>query len=237
MIDILVAEDDGDIREWVAVALERGDCRIRTAADGAAALKVYEEKRPDLIILDVMMPKMSGWDVLEAIRRRDKFVPVMMLTAKSAEADKVAGLTLGADDYLTKPFGVAELRARVSALLRRAGVAAAGRPAGETFAFGKALVDAAKSRLRTRSGEWVELSQLELGILRFLAAHPGETVSRDSLLNGLWGTAYAGTTRTIDTRIGTIRQKLGLDGALIETVYGAGYRYAGRCDAGAVFSC
>ena len=149
----------------------------------------------------------------------------MMLTAKAAESDKVAGLGLGADDYLTKPFGLAELRARVAALLRRAGVSAATRPADEDFAFGSFRVSVPRSSLSGPDGREIGLTQLELGILRFLAAHPGETVTRDSLLNGLWGVSYEGTARTIDTRIVRLRQKLGADGALIETVYGAGYRY------------
>lgn len=225
MTDILLAEDDADIREWVTVALERDSCRVRAVADGAAAVKAYSEKRPDLIILDVMMPKMSGWDVVSEIRKGDKVVPVMMLTAKAAEQDKVLGLGLGADDYLTKPFGLAELRARVAALLRRAGVSAATRRSDDAFAFGSFKVSVPKSSMTAKDGTSVALTSLELGILRFLAAHPGEVVSRESLLNGLWGTSYGGTTRTIDTRMAALRQKLGSDGVLIETVYGAGYRY------------
>lgn len=224
MTDILFAEDDAGIREWVVVALESATCRVRAVADGAAALKAYEEKRPDLMILDVMMPKASGWDVVTETRKKDKAVPIMMLTAKSAEADKVAGLGMGADDYLTKPFGLAELRARVAALLRRAAVSAAGMPAQASIAVGSHRVDAAKSALVAADGTVVELTALELGILKFLAAHRGETVSRDSLLNALWGLSYNGTTRTIDTRVKCLRQKLGADGSLIESVYGAGYR-------------
>ena len=225
MTDILFAEDDPNIREWVSVALERETCRIRAVPDGAAALTAYGEKRPDLMILDVMMPKVSGWDVVAEIRRRDKAVPILMLTAKAAEADKVLGLGLGADDYLTKPFGVAELRARVAALLRRAGISAASRPGDETFDFGSFRVSVPRSVLIAADGTETELTQLELGILRFLAAHPGAVVTRESLLNGLWGISYSGTTRTIDTRIVKLRQKLGSDGTRIETVYGAGYRY------------
>lgn len=225
MTDILFAEDNPEIREWVSVALERDTCRVRSVADGAAALKAYEEKRPDLMILDVMMPKVSGWDVVTEIRRRDKVVPILMLTAKAAESDKVLGLGLGADDYLTKPFGLAELRARVAALLRRAGVSAATTRQDDVFAFGGHTVSVPRSVLVAKDGTETELTALELGILRFLAAHPGEVVSRESLLNGLWGISYSGTTRTIDTRVGCLRQKLGADGALIETVYGSGYRY------------
>ena len=225
MTDILFAEDNPEIREWVSVALERDTCRIRAVADGAAALKAYEEKRPDLMILDVMMPKVSGWDVVTDIRRRDKVVPILMLTAKAAESDKVLGPGLGADDYLTKPFGLAELRARVSALLRRAGASAATTRQDDVFTFGGHTVSVPRSVLVAKDGAETELTALELGILRFLAAHPGEVVSRESLLNGLWGISYSGTTRTIDTRVGCLRQKLGADGVLIETVYGSGYRY------------
>ncbi len=231
MTDVLFAEDDPDIREWVSVALERDTCRVRAVGDGEAAVKAYEEKRPDLMILDVMMPKMSGWDVVSEIRRRDKVVPILMLTAKSAEQDKVLGLGLGADDYLSKPFGLAELRARVAALLRRAGISAATKRESDSFAFGEFRVNVPKSVLHAKGGQETELTPLELGILKFLSAHPGETVPRESLLNALWGISYSGTTRTIDTRMAALRQKLGASGALIETVYGVGYRYRGAVDA------
>ena len=225
MTDILFAEDDAGIREWTALALEGPTCRVRAVADGAAALKAYEEKVPDLAILDVMMPKVSGWDMLTEIRKKDKSLPIMMLTAKAAEADKVMGLGLGADDYLAKPFGVAELRARVAALLRRAAVSSAPAPAkAQTFAVGSHTVDPKRSVVIDSRGKEADLTSLELGILNYLAAHRGEIVTRDSLLAGIWGNAYQGTNRTIDTRLAKLRQKLGADAALVETVYGAGYR-------------
>lgn len=226
MTDILFAEDDANIREWVVVALESGgQFRVRTAADGAAAVKAYEERRPDLMILDVMMPRMSGWDVVSEIRRRDKSVPILILSAKSAEADKVTGLGLGADDYLAKPFGLAELRARVAALIRRAAVSSVPeRSDMRTFAVGTHKVDPKRSVVVAKDGTETELTQLELGILSFLAAHRGETVSRDSLLAGIWGSSYQGTNRTIDTRLAKLRQKLGRDAESVETVYGSGYR-------------
>lgn len=220
MTDILLAEDDPDIREWVGVALERDNARVRACADGEAALVAYREKRPDLMILDVMMPKKSGWDVLLAIREHDRHVPIMMLTAKSSESDKVQGLGIGADDYMTKPFGVRELRARVAALLRRSGVNMSGS-GSRTFAFAGHKVDADRRKL----GE-IDLTELETDILRFLAAHPGEAVSRENMIAGIWGATYDGTNRTLDTRIAGLRKKLGP--ALsrhIETVYGTGYRY------------
>ena len=225
MTDLLFAEDDAGIREWTAMALEGPSCRVRAVADGAAALKAYAEKVPDIAILDVMMPKVSGWDVLAEIRRKDKALPIMMLTAKSAEADKVMGLDLGADDYLAKPFGVAELRARVAALLRRAAVSSVPAVAKESvFSIGSHTVDPRRSVVVDADGAETELTSLELGILTFLSAHRGETVSRDSLLAGIWGSAYQGTNRTIDTRLAKLRRKLGGDAVLVETVYGSGYR-------------
>lgn len=218
MTDILLAEDDADIREWVAVALENDNARVRACADGEAALAAYREKRPDLAILDVMMPKKSGWDVLMEIRERDRQVPIMMLTAKSSESDKVQGLGIGADDYMTKPFGVRELRARVAALLRRSGVGKGG--AANTFKFAGMKVDVARRKLGA-----IDLTDLETQILRFLAAHPSEVVPRETLITGIWGNTYDGTNRTLDTRIAALRKKLGASARAIETVYGAGYRY------------
>ena len=225
MTDILFAEDDPQIREWVAFSLERDHHRVRVVEDGEAALTAYEEKRPDLLILDIMMPKKSGYEVLNRIRETDCALPVLMLSAKSTESDKVIGLGIGADDYMTKPFGVRELQARVAALLRRAGVNAAKVKAAENFHFASLKINATKRTLRLASGEELELSKHEVAILRFLAAHPNEIVSRDELLNGAWGTVYDGTNRTIDNRILALRKKLGDAASHIETVYGSGYRY------------
>lgn len=225
MTDILFAEDDPQIREWVSFSLERDHHHVRSVADGEAALTAYAEKRPDLLILDVMMPKKSGYDVLLKIREKDKGLPILMLTAKSTESDKVMGLGIGADDYMTKPFGIRELQARVAALLRRVSVNAASVRAAENFRFATFRVNAVRRRLVAASGEETELSELEVSLLRFLSAHPGEVVSRDALLNGVWGTSYDGTNRTLDNRILTLRKKLGADARHIETVYGTGYRY------------
>jgi len=225
MSDILIAEDDEQIREWVAYSLERDHHQVRAVADGAAALTACAERRPDLLILDIMMPKMSGYDVLLKLRESDRTLPILLLTAKSSESDKVMGLGLGADDYVTKPFGVRELQARVSALLRRASFTGLAGSACESYRFGSWTVNASKRVLEKASGETVELSELEVGILRLLAAHPGEIVSRDMLLSGVWGMSYGGTNRTLDNRILTLRKKLGPDAVHIETVYGTGYRY------------
>jgi len=226
MSDILFAEDDSQIRDWVTYSLERDHHQVRAVADGAAAMTAYAEKRPDLAILDIMMPKLSGYDVVMKIRETDKTLPILLLTAKSTESDKVMGLGLGADDYLTKPFGVSELRARVSALLRRACVNAAyGSKSPDSFRFASLRVNGAKRTLTTSTGETLALTEYEIGILRFLAAHPGEIVTRDALLNAIWGTEYEGTNRTLDNRILSLRKKLGPTATHLETVYGSGYRY------------
>jgi DNA-binding response OmpR family regulator len=224
MADVLIAEDDADIREWVALALSKARYHVRTVVDGAEALVAYAEKRPDVLILDIMMPRKSGYDVCMEIRRKDRHLPIMMLTAKGTERDKVLGLDLGADDYLSKPFGLGELKARVAALLRRAAVPSAGMP-GETIRYGTYVVDVAGLRIRADDGAETPLTPLELGLLRYLAAHPGEAISRDRLLNALWGISYMGTTRTLDQRINLLRKKLGPESDRIETVYGCGYRF------------
>ena len=224
MADVLIAEDDADIREWVALALTKAHYRVRTVADGAAALVAYAERRPDILILDIMMPRKSGYDVCIEIRKKDRQLPIIMLTAKGTEQDKVLGLDLGADDYLAKPFGLSELKARVAALLRRAAMPPAETP-GETIKYGTYVVDVASQRIRAADGTETPLTPLELGLLRYLAAHPGEAVSRDKLLNALWGVSYMGTTRTLDQRINLLRKKLGPEADRIETVYGRGYRF------------
>ena len=224
MADVLIAEDDADIREWVALALTKAHYRVRTVADGAAALVAYAERRPDILILDIMMPRKSGYDVCIEIRKKDRQLPIIMLTAKGTAQDKVLGLDLGADDYLAKPFGLSELKARVAALLRRAAMPPAETP-GETIKYGTYVVDVASQRIRSADGTETPLTPLELGLLRYLAAHPGEAVSRDKLLNALWGVSYMGTTRTLDQRINLLRKKLGPEADRIETVYGRGYRF------------
>ena len=224
MAEILIAEDDASIREWVAVALEADGHSVRSAVDGAAAMAAYAERRPDLLVLDVMMPKKSGYDVCQEIRRRDPSLPILMLTAKGTEADKVLGLGLGADDYMTKPFGVRELSARVTALLRRTYAAETAGRSETRFQIGGHVVDAAAATISSPEGTTEALTPHELALLRLFATHPGEILSRDRLLNEVWGYAYMGTTRTLDQRVAVIRRKLGADAPLVETLYGQGYR-------------
>lgn len=227
MAEILLAEDDRHIREWLPVALEGVGHHVSTVADGEAALQSCQRQRPDLLILDVMMPKKSGLAVCTEIRRHDKTLPILMLTAKTTEADKVLGLEVGADDYLTKPFGIRELCARVTALLRRVHALETDLQSRErtVYVFGSHHVDAKRRMLVDADDVEMELTTLEFGLLRMFAAHPGELLTRDRLLNELWGTSYLGSTRTLDQHIALIRKKLGADAGLIETVYGSGYRF------------
>ena len=230
---ILIAEDDPQIREGLLVTLESEGYRVTAARDGAEALRLLAKQKFDLVMLDVMMPAVSGFDVCRDLRRRDRTTPVIMLTAKSEEIDKVVGLELGADDYITKPFGVRELLARVAAVLRRA--TAAGEkpkqektaPLPDVFAFGAAQIDRKKMRA-TRGKKSDDLSARELTLLDFFRAHPDEVLSRDQLLNAAWGINYLGTTRTLDQHIVQLRKKVEKDPenpAAILTVHGIGYRY------------
>lgn len=234
MADILVAEDYPATRSVLRTLLRGAGHTVRFAVNGEEALAQVAQKRPDLLLLDVMMPKKSGYEVLGEIRRTDAALPVILLTAKGEKSDVVLGLGLGSDDYVKKPFDGDELLARVSAALRRAGSAApAPAPApsvniaeGGDFTFASFRVDANRLKLIDARGRVKDLFVNEYKLLCHLARHPGEVVSRDELLKVLWeGEAYFGTTHSIDQAIYRLRTKLGRDGACIEAVYRAGYRY------------
>ena len=223
MADILIAEDDARIRLYVAAALKEAGHTTRTAVDGVAALAAYAERRPDLLVLDLMMPRKSGFDVCVEVRRSDPSVPIIFLTAKTSEADVVIGLGLGADDFIPKPFRIRELLARVSAALRRGRLTATTEPS-DMFTIGSARIDARRFLVSTGEPPDQPLTIRELGLLKEFAAHPGEVLSRDTLLDEVWGMDYAGGTRTLDQHIVQVRRKLGQSGDLIETVRGVGYR-------------
>ncbi len=221
---ILVAEDDTNIRNGLFALLQAEGYDVCVTKDGEEAIKRYAERKPDLVILDIMMPKKSGYDVCRAIRAKDLQTPLIMLTAKGEEIDKVLGLGLGADDYVTKPFSTRELVARVAAVLRRSGVAVE-VPAEEkgVFKIGKAEIDPKRYEVRTKEG--VEpLSDKEMKLLQYFHQHPGEVLSRDALLNAVWGIDYFGNTRTLDQHVALIRKKLGSSADAIQTVHGVGYR-------------
>jgi DNA-binding response OmpR family regulator len=227
---ILIAEDDANIRQGLMATLESEGYGVTAASDGVQALRLFAQDKFDLVILDVMMPKSSGYDVCRELRARGSHVPVLFLTAKGEEIDKVVGLKLGADDYVTKPFGVHELLARVEALLRRSRSAKASEPAAALppqFALGAAAID--RRKLTATVGESaVALTARELKLAEEFAAHPGEILSRDALLNSVWGVDYFGTTRTLDQHVAQLRRKIESpagDRARIVTVHGIGYRY------------
>ncbi|MFT3782757.1 MAG: response regulator transcription factor [Nibricoccus sp.] len=228
---ILIAEDDANIRHGLNATLESDGYAVTPVVDGVQALKVFAQDKFDLVILDVMMPKKSGYDVCREIRARDSRMPILFLTAKGEEIDKVVGLKLGADDYMAKPFGVHELLARVEALLRR-GKLAEPAVAGEglmppVFRFGDAEVDR-KKFTATVKGESTPLTAREVKLLEVFASHPGEVLTRDALLNAVWGIDYLGTTRTLDQHVAQLRKKVEVDPEspkAILTVHGVGYRY------------
>jgi DNA-binding response OmpR family regulator len=226
---ILVVEDDTSIRRGLLSALASEGYEAVGAADGEEGLALFRKRGCDLVLLDIMMPGRSGYDVCREIRAADPLTPVLMLTAKGEEVDKVVGLRMGADDYITKPFGLRELLARVAAALRRAQA----RPAEDAgaapaeFAFGRVTVDTRQFKARLGKKE-ADLSEREVNLLRFFAAHPREVLSRDRLLNEVWGIEYLGTTRTLDQHIAQLRKKVEDRPSrprFIQTVHGVGYRY------------
>jgi DNA-binding response OmpR family regulator len=225
---ILIAEDDPNIRLGLVATLESEGYDVTAASDGAQALKLFPQTKFDLVVLDIMMPKAS----CRELRAGGTRVPVLFLTAKSEEIDKVVGLKLGADDYVTKPFGVHELLARVEALLRRgrastAGDAGMALPA--TFALGRARIDRRKFTA-TVAERVTALTGRELKLAEVFAARAGEVLTRDALLNTVWGVDYFGTTRTLDQHVAQLRKKIESaedSASCIATVHGVGYRYDG----------
>jgi two-component system alkaline phosphatase synthesis response regulator PhoP len=224
---VLVVEDD----DAMAAALNDGfsyeGYEVTLARDGAAGLRLAGETSPDLIILDVMLPKMSGLDVCKEIRKNGSAVPVIMLTARGQEIDKVLGLKLGADDYVTKPFGFMELMARVEALLRRAAGRSGGR--AETYRFGEVQVDFKKAEVR-RKGKQIEMSARELRLLQYFIEHRGEVIPRERLLDEVWGYDETPMTRTVDMHVAKLRKKLegrASHPEFLVTVHGMGYKFTG----------
>ena len=223
MAYVLFAEDDETLRTGLEAALTSEGYETCGCKDGNEVLNAFAKRRPDLLILDVMMPGKSGFDVCVEVRRADPSVPILFLTAKASEADVVVGLGLGADDFIPKPFRIRELLARVSAALRRSRLAAATAPS-DVFMIGSARVDARRFLVSTGEPPDQPITVRELGLLKEFAAHPGEVLSRDNLLDEVWGMDYAGGTRTLDQHIVQVRRKLGPSGNLIETIRGVGYR-------------
>ena len=228
---ILVVEDDPNLLRGLVDTLESEGYAVTAANDGQAALEVYEPGAFDLLLIDVMMPRLSGYDVCRRVRGAGDAIPVIMLTAKGEEVDKVVGLELGADDYVTKPFSVRELLARIAAVLRRATLRSAPvNDAPDLLRFGRAAIERRKYR-GTLDGTSFELTRREMHLVEVFAARPGDVLSRDDLLDAVWGIKYFGTTRTLDQHIAQLRKKIEPDPAkpsIITTVHGVGYRYEGE---------
>ena len=218
---IHVVEDDAGVRELELYTLRTAGYEAAGFGEPAEFRRALQESLPELVILDVMLPGEDGMSLLRFLRHdaRTRRLPVILVTARDAEMDKVNGLDAGADDYLTKPFGVMELLARVRALLRRSGE----DRAEDTLTHGPITLDRLRHRV-TAGGTEVVLTHMEFELLAFLMAHPGQALTREVLLDDVWGMAYAGDTRTVDVHIRTLRQKLGSSGSLIATVRGVGYR-------------
>ena len=205
---VLIVEDDDAIREALREAITTDGHAAVCAADGGQAVRLFGEGGFDLVLLDIMLPVLSGYDVCRKIREKNRTVPIIMLTAKGEEIDKVLGLELGADDYVTKPFGLREILARVHAAFRRQAHSATPAPtvaASETFHFGESLINR-KRFTATRDGKGEELTPRELHLLEVFHRCQGEVLSRDQLLNEVWGINYQGTTRTLDQHVAQVRK-------------------------------
>ena len=218
---ILVVEDDLAILSGLSMNLRYEGYEVSQAQDGRTGLQKAVDERPDLVVLDVMLPEMNGYEVVRELRRRGSDLPVVIVSAKGGETDKIAGLDLGADDYVVKPFGLQELLSRIKAVLRRR------YRRGEVLEFGENAVDLV-SKSATRAGRQVEMTAQEFRLLQHFLSHPGRTFSRDELISGAWGYDYDGTPRTVDNFVRQLRLKFEPDPdnpRYFVTVRGLGYRF------------
>ena len=229
--DILVVEDEGDIRELLRFNLEREGFSVLEADDGRKGLELARRHMPCLIILDVMLPGMNGFSLCETIRRTDQKIGIIILSAKGQEQDKIRGLSIGADDYMTKPFSVSELLARVEALCRRVGRSGGGSAADEnaptTLVSGEFVLDENR-RVLLKAGRQIELTQVEFQIMELFFHNPGIALVREKILKGVWGENYFGDVKIVDVNIRRLRMKVEDEPSHpthIMTVWGYGYRW------------
>jgi DNA-binding response OmpR family regulator len=222
---VLVVDDESNLRHTLGYALRQEGYEVLTAENGEDGLEMFRTTKPELVILDVMLPRLDGFEVCRRIRRESE-VPILMLTARDTELDKVVGLEIGADDYLAKPFSMRELIARVRAMLRRS--RRVSEPdTSEVVEIGGLQIDVPKHRV-LKDGVDVNLKPREFDLLAFLMGHPGQVFNRDQILARVWGMDYAGDSRTVDTHVKTLRDRLGDDAdrpRWVETVRGVGYRF------------
>jgi DNA-binding response OmpR family regulator len=224
MSRVLVVEDDPAILRGLADNLAFESYEVVTATDGETAYRLIHERKPDLVVLDLMLPNLSGYELCRKIRSEGVTTPIVMLTARGEETDRVLGLDLGADDYVTKPFSVRELMARLRAILRRSQLA--GRTSDE-LRFDDIVVDFRRYEARKADAR-IEMTRKEFGLLRMLASRAGEVVTRDELLNEVWGYDALPTTRTVDNHVAMLRAKIEADPAAprhLLTVFGVGYKW------------
>jgi len=220
MPTVLVVDDERNIVELARLYLAKEGFRVLTAGDGQRALDLVQQERPDLVVLDLMLPQVDGWEVCRRLRQAGNEVPIIMLTARSEDVDRIVGLELGADDYMTKPFNPRELTARVRAVLRRTAAAPA---QGRAVACGDLRVD--PGRREARVGDRVlKLRAKEFDLLHTLVANRGTVLTREQLLSQVWGYDFCGDTRTVDVHIARLRDHLAGSSVAIETVWGVGYK-------------
>jgi DNA-binding response OmpR family regulator len=235
MRKVLVVEDNPDIAKLVSLHLKDLDCEVALAADGLRGLAAARAQRYDLIILDLMLPGMEGLEVCRRLRGETDYTPILMLTAKSSEVDRVVGLEIGADDYLTKPFSIGELIARVKAIFRRVDALGSGREKEpRRLNLGAMTIDVEK-RTVTVAGQAVDLTAKEFDLLLQFAEHPGRVYSRQQLLDLVWGTGHMGYEHTVNSHINRLRGKIETDPAAPEyvlTVWGVGYKFSDQLAAG-----
>lgn len=227
MKKLLIIEDEQDLIKGLKLNLSDEGYDVDWALNGAEGFRKAVEENPDLIILDIMIPEMDGLEVCRKLRQKNINTPVIMLTAKGGEIDKVVGLEIGADDYLTKPFSIRELLARIKARLRHS--ESQGNPVHQSYSFGNVEIDFARFKVRHK-GKELDLTSLETDIIRYFIIHRGEVVSRNDLLDRIWGYESFPTTRTIDNHILKLRKKIEDDPShprYIISVYGGGYRFIG----------
>jgi two-component system response regulator RegX3 len=223
---VFVVEDEESFVDALTVGLKREGFRVQVARDGAEALALFDAVRPDLVLLDVMLPKVSGIDVCREIRTKSR-VPIIMVTAKSSEIDTVVGLEVGADDYVSKPYRLRELVARMRAVLRRVPVSDDGTLSAEVLEIGDVRLDAARHEVRVRGAE-VSLPLKEFELLEILLENAGRVLTRDTLIDRVWGPHYVGDTKTLDVHVKRLRSKIEEDPShptRITTIRGLGYRY------------
>lgn len=232
MKKVLVIEDDKAISDLIDIHLQDLGCETVKSYDGETGLKYALNENYDLIVLDLMLPKLDGLEICKEVRKQEKYTPVLMLTARSEEVDKVLGLELGADDYLTKPFGIREFIARVKAIFRR--IEAMNKESDSTreIVIGDLVIETSKRKVLFK-GERIELTPKEFDLLYLLASHPGKTYTREQLLNLLWGYQYNGYEHTVNSHINRLRTKIEPDAAkpkYILTSWGIGYRFSDNED-------